>query len=98
MDDEVDETRYDSPIFQQVIDAIEMDNISPEELRQIKDESVWEDALREDFEEGLQEGRRQEKAQISLSLLREGMDVALIARTTGLNREEIEQLRRARHG
>lgn len=93
LDDEIDETRYDSPAFQKVIDAIQLDNISPEELRKIKDEAVWEDALKEDFERGLREGRSQEKAQIAHSLLREGVHIDLIARTTGLTREEIHQLK-----
>ncbi|MBI1922723.1 PD-(D/E)XK nuclease family transposase [Candidatus Poribacteria bacterium] len=114
---EIDETRYNSPAFQQVIEAIKEDNISPEELRRIIDERVWDEALKEDFEKGrregreeglregleeglreghergLQEGLRQGKEQIALSLLREGADVDLVARTTGLNREEIEKLR-----
>ena len=59
LDDEIDETQYPSPVFQQVIEAIELDNLSPEELRKIKDEAVWEDALREDFEKGRQEGLRE---------------------------------------
>jgi len=101
LDDEIDETRYTSPVFQKVVDAVQLDNISPEELRKIKDEAVWEDALKEDFErgreegrkEGREEGRHQEKAQIAHSLLREGVDIDLIARTTGLTREEIHQLK-----
>ncbi len=97
LDDEIDETCYDSPVFQKVIDAIQLDNISPEELRKIKDEAVWDDALKEDFEkgreEGLREGLRQGKQQIAQSLLREGVDIDLIAKTTGLTREEIHQLK-----
>lgn len=101
LDDELDETRYDSPIFQRVIDAIEWDNISPEELRKVKDEAVWDDTLEEEHErgrtEGREEGLQQGKAQVALSLLREGVDIDLIARTTGLNREDIEQLRQTRN-
>jgi predicted transposase/invertase (TIGR01784 family) len=141
LNEEIDETRYDSPIFRRVIEAIELDNISPEELRRIIDERVWDDALRHEHdvglragiqlgrEEGIQlgreegvqlgreegvqlgreegvqlgreegaqsgraEGRQQEKEEIALSLLREGLDVGLIVRTTGLPREVIEALR-----
>ncbi len=112
LDDRMDETRYPSPIFQQVIEAIELDNLSPVERRNLKDEVVWEDALREDFErgrqkglkegqaeglregreEGLKEGVQQGKAQIAQSMLREGLDVDLIARVTGLDRAVIEKL------
>jgi len=101
MDDEVDENKYPSLIFQEVIEEIKRDNVTPQELKVIKDEAAWERTLRESFEEGHgkgvqeghEEGRRQEKEQIALSLLREGVDVSLIARTTGLNPEEIEALK-----
>jgi hypothetical protein len=112
LDDAVDETRYPSPIFQLVIDAIQMDNLSPEERRLLKDEVVWEETLKADYEkgwqEGLREGRmegreeglqegheaglRQGQEQIALSLLKEGVDIDLITRVTGLNREVIETL------
>jgi len=42
---------------------------------------------------GHQEGRQQEKEEIALSLLREEVDVDLIARTTGLKLEEIEAIK-----
>ena len=95
LDEEIDETRYDSPIFRRVIEAIELDNTSPEELRKIKDEAAWDLALREEREDGREEGRQLEKENIVLSLLREGVDVEVIARTTGLERERIEELRRS---
>ncbi len=99
LDEEIDETRYNSPIFRRVIEAIELDNISPEDLRKIKDEASWDHALREEREDGREEGREEgrqlEKESIVLSLLREGVDVEVIARTTGLERERIEELRRS---
>jgi len=98
MDEEIDESRYPSPIFREVIEEIKRDNITPQELKVIKDEAAWERTLRESFEEGHEkgheEGRRQEKEQIALSLLREGVDVSLIARTTGLKPEEINALKK----
>ncbi|MBI1924489.1 ISNCY family transposase, partial [Candidatus Poribacteria bacterium] len=49
---------------------------------------------REDgLKEGLEEGLRQGKEQIARSLLREGVDIDVIARTTGLDREMMEKLR-----
>ncbi len=63
LDDRMDETRYPSPIFQQVIEAIELDNLSPVERRNLKDEVVWEDALREDFERGRQKGLKEGQAE-----------------------------------
>ena len=64
---EIDEARYRSPIFEQVIDAIKRDNISPEEFRILKDEESWEETLIEEraegriegFEEGQERGREE---------------------------------------
>ncbi len=92
LDDEIDESRYVSPIFQQVIEAIEMDNLSPEERRKLKDEAVWEDALKADYEKGREDGLREGKEQIARSLLREGVDIDVITRTTGLDRKTVEKL------
>ena len=67
LDEEIDEARYRSPIFEQVIDAIKRDNISPEEFRILKDEESWEETLIEEraegriegFEEGQERGREE---------------------------------------
>lgn len=97
LDEQIDETRYSgSSIFQQVIDEIKTDRISPEELSEIKDEAAWEDVLRTEREEGLEEGHRkgreEERKEIALSLLQEGSEINLIAKTTGLKPEEIKAL------
>jgi predicted transposase/invertase (TIGR01784 family) len=102
MDAEVEESRYSLPI-QKVIEEIKRDNITPQELRIIKDEAAWERTLRESFEdghekgreEGVEKGRRQEKEQIALSLLQKGMDVAMISEVTGLKQEEVEKIKSA---
>jgi predicted transposase/invertase (TIGR01784 family) len=56
LDEEIDETRYRSPIFEQVIDAIKRENLSPEEFRILKDEESWEETLIEERSEGRVEG------------------------------------------
>ncbi len=41
----------------------------------------------------LEEGREEEKIEIALNLLEEGLPVDLIAKTTGLSVEQVKQLR-----
>ena len=68
------------PFFEQVIDAVKRDNISPDEFRILKDEESWEDTLIEEREigreeghqRGLAEGQRQIEA-IVRSLISEGL-------------------------
>jgi len=90
LDEQIDESRYSkSPIFQKVIDEIKTDSIAPDELSQIKDEAAWEDVLRTEHEEG----HRTREKEIALSMLREGISIDLIVKTTGLQPEEVETLR-----
>ncbi len=91
LDGEVDESRYTSPVFEKVIHAVTRDNISPGELRVLKDEEDWEDSLVYERERG----RQQEKEEIVLSLISEGLDNEFIARTTGTSEADIEKLRQS---
>lgn len=110
LDNQIDETRYDLPIFQHIIRDIERSSISPEELSEMIDEDAWELAQqrfrREGREEGLQEGRAEGHAEghaegrttrnreIVLAMLTRGIDINLIAEVTGLTQIEIEQIRK----
>ena len=87
LDGEMDESRYDSPIFEKVIDAVKLDNISPAERRVLKDEESWEDTLID--------VRQKEKEDIARALIREGISTEVITRTTGLTAAEIEKLRQS---
>ena len=91
---EIDETRYSGSIFEQVIDAVKFDNISPQEFRVLKDEGDWEGALTFRHNQGLTEGKQQEKEAIARALISEGLSTELIAITTGLSEAEMETLRR----
>ena len=92
MDEEVEESKYSLQI-QKVIEEIKRDNITPQELRVIKDEAAWERTLRESFEDGRGEGRETREKEIALSMLQRGIDIALISEMTGLKPEEIEYLK-----
>ncbi|RKU22727.1 hypothetical protein C6499_19620 [Candidatus Poribacteria bacterium] len=87
LDGEIDESHYNSPIFERVIDAVKLDNISPAERRVLKDEESWEDTLID--------VRQKEKEDIARALIREGISTEVITRTTGLTAAEIEKLRQS---
>lgn len=108
LDEEIDETQYTRPVFQQVIDAIKEDNISPQELRQLIDENEWEATLRHEhqqgvekgfqrgldrgLEEGIEQGREETTQQIARSMLDKGIDIQTIAEVTGLRQQDIRAL------
>ena len=87
LDGEIDESHYNSPIFERVIDAVKLDNISPAERRVLKDEESWEDTLID--------VRQKEKEDIARALIREDISTEVITRTTGLTATEIEKLKQS---
>ena len=87
LDGEMDENRYNSPIFGRVIDAVKRDNISPSERRVLKDEESWEDTLID--------VRQKEKEDIARALISEGISTEVITRTTGIPEADIEKLRQS---
>ena len=80
---------YRSPIFERVIDAVKLDNISPAERRVLKDEESWEDTLIDENHRG----RQEERITIARALISEGISTEVIARTTGIPEIDIEKLR-----
>ena len=44
-------------------------------------------------QEGKQEGRQERNIEIAKNLLREGMEMALVIKTTGLSKSKIEELK-----
>jgi predicted transposase/invertase (TIGR01784 family) len=108
LDRRMDETRYTRPVFQQVIDAITVDNISPREMQQLIDERAWEDTLTDTHEEGREEGREEgieeglrrgraegeqtTKREIARSMLQAGIEVETVVKVTGLDQDAVEAL------
>ena len=45
-------------------------------------------------EEGVEEGRHKAQEEIALRLLAQGIDIEVIVKTTGLNREKVEELQK----
>ena len=91
LDGEMDESRYNSPIFEQVIEAVKLDNISPTERRILKDEESWEDTLIDENHRG----RQEERIAIARALISEGVSTEVIARSTGIPEVDIETLRQS---
>jgi predicted transposase/invertase (TIGR01784 family) len=96
LDRQIDETRYTHPVFQQVINAITVDNISPREMQQLIDERAWEDTLADTREEGREEGRAEgeqnAKREIARSMLQAGIEIETVVTVTGLRQAEVEAL------
>ena len=90
-------------IIRKATGLIETDGLTPTERRLAMEDQDYEDhlALREEKgrqegrEEGREEGRRAEKLAIVRSMLAKGLDLSVIAETTGLSEAEIEGLRSA---
>ena len=80
-------TATNSPIFERVIDAVKLDNISPAERRVLKDEESWEDTLIDVMQ--------REKETIARALISEGVSTEVIARATGIPEADIEKLRQS---
>ena len=79
LDGEIEENHYNSPIFERVIDAVKLDNISPAERRVLKDEESWEDTLIDENDRG----RQEERITITRALISEGISTEVICKNNG---------------
>ena len=92
LDSQVEPSNYTSDLFQQIIERMRRNTLSPGDLARIKDESAWEDAKRNAKEEGVEEGERRKAFDIARAMVAKGMDASLVADVTGLTVADIEQL------
>jgi predicted transposase/invertase (TIGR01784 family) len=95
---------FREPIFERAFETAEIARMTRNELlgyeahlKALRDNhAVWTTALRkatsEARVEGMEMGRAEEKFEIARNLKQEGLNVVLIAKTTGLSEAEIEQL------
>ncbi len=74
---------------------IKSDNITPQELKVIKDEAAWEQTKQNAFEDGQEKGRKKREEEMAHSMLQKGMELAMIAEITGLKLEDIEAIKSA---
>ena len=85
LDKEVEENDYQNPLIRRIFDLIEQDSVSPEERARMFEEYNQEQVKRETYTEGKAAGKAAGKLEIARTLLAEGMDLALIARVTGVS-------------
>ena len=76
------------PIMQKAAKLIDDDGLTPQERLSILDERDYHNMRRKEWEDGLKAGQ----LQIASNLLAEGVELTLIAKTTGLSIDEIEAL------
>lgn len=93
LDGQVDETHYHKACVQKILAIIRQDSLTPQERARMKDEyseEAWlQDKLGETLQQGLVQGRQEEKEEVALRLLAKGMDVVLVAEVTGLSLEQL---------
>jgi predicted transposase/invertase (TIGR01784 family) len=88
--------------IKKAVELIEYERLSPEQLHLVKVDSQRkvvrqldrEEAIKEGLEMGKIEGAENEKLKIVRQSLKEGLPVELIAKITGLSKEEIEKFSR----
>ena len=95
-------------IFKKLFKQAEIANLNPEEMRTYEEslKIYWdnysvietakhegrEQGRQEGREEGLQQGRQEERIELARRFKQKGVDVRVIAETTGLTKEQIENL------
>ena len=87
-------------VFKKLIETCEVSSWTREErikydhaLKQFRDTlAVMEGQKQEGREQGIEQGRKEEKLAISRNLKNDGIPIEVIARNTGLTEEEIAEL------
>ena len=100
LDEQVDETQYQSEIIQRVFTHIEQDGVSPQERARMFDEYGQAELHREEFKlgkaegvaEGIAKGEHEKALAIARQLL-EVLDDETISQKTGLSLETVRSLR-----
>ena len=94
LDEKIDEDRFkNSALFQHIIEEIKEENVSPEELAEIKDEYVWEETLRGSREEGVAEGQLAQQIRSAQEMIKRGFADDDIAAIVDLSMERVDQIR-----
>lgn len=92
LDEEVDESQYQQSAIHKLFAAIQRSQFSPEDRARMIEEYHQEELQQAKFAEGMQEGRKEEKRLIALSLLRKGIASDLVAEAVGLSALELRTL------
>jgi predicted transposase/invertase (TIGR01784 family) len=92
LDEEVDETRYDHQMIQQVFKLIERDAISPQEMARMKEEYNLEEAQQKKYLAGVREGQLESQLAIAKNMLEAGSELSFIQQVTGISLETLQRL------
>jgi predicted transposase/invertase (TIGR01784 family) len=91
LDEQVEESGYDKPELQTILDLIKVDGLTPQDRARLKDEYALEQAVRqekqEEFVKGIELGEQRGKQEIARKLQAQGMPLDLIEQLTGLSRD-----------
>ena len=79
-------------IFHRLFEAAEIARFSPEEKEQYEESLKSYRDLKNVIDTSYGEGRKEEKKEIALNMLKEGLNIDLISKITGLSGDEIGQL------
>ena len=87
-------------IFEKLFNEAEIAKLTPEDMRTYEESlktyrdnySILETAKKEGINEGIEIGASQREIEIARRLKQKGVDMEVIAETTGLSKEQIEQL------
>ena len=90
--EQIDETHYQRPELQTVIDSIAKNLVSDEEKYWMIEEYNFESDKKKRFEEGEESGKLKEKLAIAKGMLAKNLDLETIAELTGLTHDEIQNL------
>jgi len=86
----------DKRVFQKIFRIAEMSKMTKEERElyhsDVKAKSDWNAGIRYAEKKAAEQARLEEKLEIAINFKKEGVSVELIAKSTGLSIEEVEQL------
>jgi predicted transposase/invertase (TIGR01784 family) len=80
-------------IFDQLFETAEIAKFTPEQVQSYEDSLKYYRDIKNSLDTAKEEGKIEEKRAIAKNLLKENLDLYLIAQATGLTIEEIERLR-----
>ena len=93
---ELEEIRKDTPIIGEAYDALSRYAFTPEELLEYEKYDMARDAemtrISDAEAKGEAKGKAEGRADIARSMLKDGMDISVIIKYTGLNEEQIQEL------
>lgn len=100
LDGKVDESHYHNQFIRDIFSLIEEDKITPQEYARMKDQyandeylkNKSKEAKKKGIEQGIEQGVERAAEEHAKIMLKEGLDIALIAKITGLSIQTLQQL------